>query len=149
MKSLRKSGLSAIIIVAFVLIGGYFAVTNVQNKGEVAPAVTTQNQGEELQVDVTIDYAGEGNKQAETKSASITNGETAWEVLESAIGAENIEYQDYGGDLGIFISGINGVKPKGDKFWLFKVNGEGSKVGVSAYKVKPGDKLELVITKAK
>lgn len=149
MKSLKKSGLSVIIVAAFVLIGGYFAITNIQNKGEIASSVTSQSQEEALQVAVTIDYAGEGNKQAETKVASITNGETAWEVLESAIGAENIEYQDYGGDLGIFISGINGVKPKGDKFWLFKVNGEGSKVGVSAYKVKPGDKLELVITKAK
>lgn len=144
MKNLQKNWLAAVAIVVFALIGGYFAATNVQEQGEVATAVTSNEN--EVRVDVTIDYSGEVDKALETKSVSVEEGGTAWDVLKTAVGEENIEYKDYGGDMGIFVSGINEVKPEGNKFWLFKVNGEGSDVGVSAYKVQVGDRLEFVIS---
>jgi hypothetical protein len=144
MKNLQKNWIAVVAIVAFALVGGYYATTNVQEQGEVAPA-TTSNENS-AQVEVTIDYSGGVDKDSESKSVGIEKGNTAWDVLKSAIGEANIEYKDYGGEMGVFISGINEVKPEGNKFWLFKVNGEGADVGVSAYEAQAGDKLEFVIS---
>ncbi len=144
MKNLQKNWIAIGAVVVFALIGGYFATINVQEQGEVATATTSGEN--EVQVEVTIDYAGEVDKDPETRSVSIEDGFTAWDVLKNAVGEENIEYKDHGGDMGIFVSGINKVKPEGNKFWLFKVNGEGADVGVSAYEVQNGDMLEFVIS---
>ena len=135
------------IIAVLVLVGGYFVFTNSQNQSATPETTTTQEQPVKTQVELTIDYAGEVEKETEVKTVEIDEGDTAWDVLVLAIGEENVGYQDYGGDLGIFVQSIDGVKPKGSKFWLFKVNGKGADVGVSAYKVKSGDKIEFEISK--
>ena len=146
MKNLQKNWIAVGAIVIFALIGGYFAVTNMQEQGEVTTATTSQENT--VQVEVTIDYAGEVGKTTEKRSITVEEGKTAWDTLQIAVGKENIEYKDYGGDMGVFVSGINEVKPEGNRFWLFKVNGESSKIGVSTYEVKKGDKLEFVISEA-
>jgi hypothetical protein len=69
---------------------------------------------------------------------------TAWEAIKMALGEENLTYQVFGGDLGIFISGFNGVAAEGNHFWEFKINGEGAEEGVSKYVVRQGDVLEFV-----
>ena len=118
----------------------------ISNKSAPTPSPTAQiEQVKSIQIPITINY-GEVEKQQEVKTVSIQENSTAWETLIQAVGEANVEYKDYGDELGIFISAINGVKPIGNKFWLFKVNGEGAKVGVSSYKVKEGDELEFVIS---
>lgn len=144
MSYLKKNLVAVLAIVVFALVGGYFAVVNVQEQGKVASDTTSQENA--IQVEVTVDYAGELGKNTETKSVTLEEGNTAWDALQTAVGIENIEYKDYGGDMGIFVSGINRVNLEGSKFWLFKVNGEGSDVGVSAHKVQDGDRLEFVIS---
>ena len=41
--------------------------------------------------------------------------------------------------MGKFIETINGVKGNGDQNWIYYVNGQKAQVGVSNYKIKPGD----------
>lgn len=145
MKNLQNwiiAGAALIIL----LVGGYFITNNVNQAEEDSTTDTTQDQQVGSQVEVKIDYSGEAEKTTEVKTVAVTEGQTAWDAIQSAIGLENIEYQDYGGDLGIFMQSINGVKPSGSKFWLFKVNGKGAEVGISSYKVQEGDKLEFVIS---
>jgi len=146
MKFIQKNGIVTLAVVILVLLGGYFVFTNAQNQTSNNEATTTQEQQIETQVDVTVDYAGEVEKDSVTKKIEFDQGDTAWDSLRALVGEENIEYQDYGGDLGIFVQSINGVKPGGTKFWLFKVNGEGAKVGASSYKVQIGDQIEFVIS---
>ena len=148
MKNLQKNWIVAVAIVVLALIGGYFVSTNIGQQTASTPTTTSQEQVKKAQVEVKVDYAGDSGKSAETKSVEVEEGKTAWDALQVAVGKENIEFKDYGGDLGIFIAGINGVKPTGNKFWLFKVNGEGAKVGVSTYKVKSGDQIEFVVSEA-
>ena len=145
MKNLSKNWIAIAAIVIIVILGGYYAVNNSSQQTDTATETTSTEQVQN-QVEVTIDYAGEEEKETEVKAVKFDEGDTAWDALQAAVEVDNIEYQDYGGDLGIFVQSINDVKPAGNKFWLFKVNGKGADVGVSAYEVQDGDRLEFVIS---
>lgn len=145
MKNLSKNWIAIAAIVAIVFFGGYYAVNNSSQQSDTATETTSTEQVQS-QVEVTIDYAGEEEKETEVKTVKFDEGDTAWDALKSAVEIDNIEYQDYGGDLGIFVQSINDAKPTGNKFWLFKVNGKGADVGISSYKVQDGDKIEFVIS---
>lgn len=147
MKNINKN-LIITVVVVLIALAVIFSLDRLSSQKQVAPSPTTE-QIQKVNADVTIDYAGQVQKSAETKQVAVEQGKTAWDVLRDAVAEQNVEFKDYGGDLGIFISAINGVKPTGNKFWLFKVNGESSKVGVSSYKVQSGDRLEFVISEPK
>ncbi len=76
----------------------------------------------------------------------VTNyisGENAFELLKR-ITKGDIEYTDWGGDLGIFVDCIGGVcRTKGyEYFWSLYINGRLSEVGASGYITKPDDIIE-------
>lgn len=98
----------------------------------------------ELQVQIGIDYAGQ--KQNDSYTVSVNPGQTAWDAVVAAVGLSNLQYTDYGGDMGIFITGFNGVNASGNQYFEFRVNGVSSMVGVSSYKCNDGDKLDFVLT---
>lgn len=95
-------------------------------------------------VEIAIDYGGQ--KTPDSYTADIEVGESAWEATKKALGIENLQYTDYGGDLGIFIIGFNGVAAAGNQYYEFRVNGVSSNVGVSSYICNKGDKLEFILT---
>lgn len=53
----------------------------------------------------------------------------------------SLETKDYGGSLGIFVEGINGVRSNAaqERYWTLYVNGKKSPVGASSARVRPGD----------
>ena len=95
-------------------------------------------------VTVAIDYAGAHAES--TYTVTITSGETAWQVVKDAIGVANLHYTDYGGSLGIFITGINGIDAAANQYYDFQVNGTSASVGVSSYTVKDNDQIKFVLT---
>ena len=100
---------------------------------------------------VRVNFAGSGSSRAAVSaSCSIPAGASAWDCVRQAIGIENIQSQDFGGSLGIFIVGLFGAAPNFGAcgcFWEFVANGVSSDVGVSAYVVRPGDTLQWRIGK--
>jgi hypothetical protein len=62
------------------------------------------------------------------------------------VGIGNLQYTDYGGDLGIFITSFNGIAASSNQYYEFRVNGASSSVGVSSYICNVGDVLEFVLT---
>lgn len=95
-------------------------------------------------VTVAIDYAGE--HPADSYTTTITSGENAWQAVQNAVGLANIQYTDYGGSLGIFITGFNGINATSKQYYDFQVNGTSSSVGVSSYTVQANDVLKFVLT---
>lgn len=77
---------------------------------------------------------------------NVVVGDTAWTTVQRVIGIEHLTYTDYGGDLGIFITGFYGRSAGDKEFWSFYVNGDFAPTGVSSYQVKEGDKLTFVLT---
>ena len=53
-------------------------------------------------------------------------------------GKINFTEKNYAG-MGKFIETINGVKGNGGQNWIYYVNGKEAQVGVSNYKINPGD----------
>lgn len=98
-----------------------------------------------IAIQINVTYTGASDRSADFYSTSLSESQTAWDVVKTVIGVENLQYTDYGGDLGIFITGINGIVPTGNQFWEFRVNGQSSLVGVSSYVVNNGDSLDFVI----
>jgi hypothetical protein len=97
-----------------------------------------------LSIEIKIDYAGQ--EENDTYNVTVEEGTHAWDAIKEAIGIENLQYTDYGGDMGIFITGFNGIAAAPNQFYEFKVNGASSSVGVSSYICNNGDKLEFVLT---
>ncbi len=94
---------------------------------------------------MTVDFTGAPQELESIEADFEVAAETiAWEAVKAALGEENLSFQDFGGDLGIFITGFSGVQADGNHFWEFKVNGGTAEAGVSKYKVKQGDVLEFV-----
>ena len=46
--------------------------------------------------------------------------------------------KEYAG-MGKFIKAINGIQSNGDQNWIYYVNDQKAEVGVSNYKINPGD----------
>lgn len=95
-------------------------------------------------ITIDIEYAGEHAESVYT--TTITSHETAWQAVSAAIGLPQIQYTDYGGDLGIFITGFNGITASANQYYDFQVNGASSSVGVSSYVVNNQDVLKFVLT---
>jgi len=55
-------------------------------------------------------------------------------------GKINFKERTYAG-IGKFILELNGVKSDGSKYWIYYVNEVKAKVGVSDYKINPGDNV--------
>jgi uncharacterized protein DUF4430 len=97
-----------------------------------------------VQGTITVDFTGAPEELERIDAAfEVSPGATAWDAIKTALGEENVSTQEFSG-LGLFITGFNGVEVEGNHFWEFKVNGEGSEVGVSQYEVKQGDVIEFV-----
>jgi hypothetical protein len=112
------------------------------------PAGNAATQSAEAQAlargSIVIDFSGApAQREKVTLSFSVPSGRSAWLTILQALGPGNVSYKDFGGDLGIFITGFYGVEAQGNHFWEFLVNGESSEKGVSAYKVRDGDRLEF------
>lgn len=97
-----------------------------------------------LTVHIGIDYASQ--KAADSYTVSVQPGQTAWDAIVAAVGANNLEYTDYGGDMGKFITGFNGVSATSNQYYEFRVNGTSSNVGVSSYVLNDQDTLDFVLT---
>jgi hypothetical protein len=106
---------------------------------ETPPTPTPQG----MQVQVGIDYAGE--RASDIYATTVGQGQSAWDAVVSAVGVDNLKYTDYGGDMGIFITGFNGIDAASNQYFEFRINDVSSNVGVSSYKCNNGDKLSFVL----
>jgi hypothetical protein len=97
-----------------------------------------------LEVQIGIDYAGQ--KTSDSYTTTVNQGQSAWDAVVSAVGLGNLQYTDYGGNMGIFITGFNGINAASNQYFEFRVNGVSSNDGVSSYKCNNGDKLDFVLT---
>ncbi len=94
-------------------------------------------------VKIFVDYGGK--KTSDSYEVAIEPGQKAWDAVIKALGLENIEYTDYGGDMGKFITSFNGIKADSNQYFEFRVNGVSSSLGVSSYVCNNADKLEFVL----
>jgi len=71
---------------------------------------------------------------------AIVSGENVYDFMTELQkeGKINFEDKNYSG-MGELVEEINGIKNNGDKNWIYYVNGKKATIGISNYKIKPGD----------
>jgi len=139
-KTLIKHAVTAaIFLVALALLGASVATGK--------PSSTDIRSGEavaSVQGLVVINFAGApAVRQSVRESFAVPAGSSAWDVLQQAVGLRNVGYVDYGGSLGVMVTSLYGTEAQGNHFWEFMINGAPASLGVSAYVVKEGDRLEF------
>ncbi|MDD4901172.1 MAG: DUF4430 domain-containing protein [Patescibacteria group bacterium] len=127
---------SAIILLLFIALIGGAVVLWPKGKGQPLPDAPGGAQIERLQAAMLIDGAEYG--------AAVEAGGSVYDLM-AALQQEkkiNFQGQNYPG-LGFFVTEINGIKnnPLGEN-WIYYVNGQPAKVGVSYYKLKNNDIVE-------
>jgi hypothetical protein len=126
---------SIILAIVIFIVGFYFGATQNEN--------TSRNTVSSDLVNIVIDSGDDTLRVFQDKAISETD--TIFDALLRLQKQGDIElvYEDYGGDLGVFLQGIDGVgvgeNISGSKWWHFWVNGTYAQVGVSSQILHPGD----------
>lgn len=70
----------------------------------------------------------------------IQSGEKVYDFMDRLRdeGKINFKERTYIG-MGKFIEEINGIRGDGERYWIYYVNGKKATIGVSNYKINPGD----------
>ncbi|MBU3906136.1 DUF4430 domain-containing protein [Patescibacteria group bacterium] len=132
--------LIAVFFTGFIFGQQYAAEPAVQDS---QPIVCQQEQEQEY-ASLIFDFGDEDIKTF--SDIAIGDNDSVFEVLQKAVSENNIElnYKDYGGDMGVFIESINGKRNDFDSgyYWQYWVNGQYAKVGASSYELQNGDVVE-------
>lgn len=128
-------------LVAFILIfiGGIFI-----GYRETSNNAYIQNDESPMGVSIMLDY-GDGSLNV-YNAEKLPDNSSVFDLLKEFSNSKNIDldYEDYGGEMGVFIKSINGVSNNMEtgKFWQYWVNNEYAKVGPGLYLLKSGDVVE-------
>ena len=78
-------------------------------------------------------------------SVSFTPGETAYDILISALSARHIAYDMPDGSYGRYIQSIDGQTPSATRYWSLFINDVSSPVGISALHPADGDEITVAL----
>ena len=84
----------------------------------------------------------------EKYTAKFSSNTTLYRLMQNLSLSSNkpfiFETKDYGSSMGHFVTEINGIKndPQAGKYWIYHVNSEPGKIGISNYIIKKGDIIE-------
>lgn len=111
---------------------------------EIAGVISNKQiepQAESQTVTILVNDAG---SEKEVK-VFVVPGEAVITVMERAqsLSLATLETKDFGGELGVFVEAINGIRNDvaSSKYWTLYINGERSNVGASLEIVQPGDTI--------
>jgi hypothetical protein len=128
--------ISSIVLASAVFIVGYYMGTA---QADEASQAMLSSEAAQIMID-----NGDDTLTAYTDE-NVQEGDTVFDSLVrlQANGDIELVYEDYGGEMGVFLKGINGVgvdeKQSGSKWWHYWVNGSYAQVGVSSQEIYPGD----------
>ena len=108
--------------------------------GTVGAAAISNQEREEIRIDVTLDY-GNGDVQSFSKEI-MRETDTVLDLLSMLERKYGIttERRNFPG-LGIFIEAIHGVHNSNNFYWQYWVNSEYAKVAAGQYMLQDGDKV--------
>lgn len=144
-KKLSSFFIALIIVAILVVVGFVLPKLNVEPLSD--PVAVEENASQTLNLQFDL---GDGSEVLKFNDVEINNDENLFNIMQRVTEQNNIEfsYKDFGGDLGIFIKSINNSAEQKSKtkWWQYWINNEYAQVGVSNYKVKPGDDVIFKFT---
>lgn len=151
---LKYTGLLIIGIIIFILgfSSGISYKNHNENKEELYKVgenffSSTTDQESIGKASLLINY-GDGSIDSFNELNIPPNGKVIDLLKQSAL---KIEYKDYGGDMGVFVTSLGDIGPdkEGKKWWQYFINNEYAKMGVSTQSVKNGDIVEFKFSEEK
>ncbi len=138
---------SALMITVALGILGAYGFNQYQDRQNSDVETTQQEEVAQESVELIIDYGGAAEVDT-FQAVPVTSGMSVFEVLETAAEENDFEldYTDYGSELGVFVEGINGYFGGDGEWWQFWVNGEYQTVGMSGVTVSDGDTIEIKLS---
>jgi len=144
MKNLNKKKICVSILIILIIFSAVFLFSHATPKLKTTPVLENQNSN----LNPTTNIPASQTKQVETVleingvsyEDTITQKMSVYGFMSQLRneGKINFEEQNYIG-MGKFIDKINGVKNSSSLVWIYYVNGVEAQVGVSNYKINPGD----------
>jgi hypothetical protein len=136
--------LRLLLLVALLLAAWLGAACSANNNNSSPSATATIASQAQVKGAVVIDFTGAPTQRPKTNAPfAVDDGAKALAAIQAAIGTTNVSTKDFGGELGVFVTGFFGVVAEGNHFWEFSVNGKSSDVGAGNYVVKDGDVLSF------
>ena len=133
-----------IIVGAIFFAGFYFGQQQAWSPSNGGFLLNNREPAAEIQARLTI--AAGDSEPLIFDNITLANKATAFDLLKKVTEENNIElgYKDYGGELGVLVESIDGVKNDtgANTYWQYWVNGEFAQVGASSYVLADGDKVE-------
>ena len=134
-----------LVLISFALllalwIASWFGLFRSLETGRESAIETPPTQTQSQDTRLIIDF-GEGENITYLKG-SLDGDETAFSLLNEALGQNNIEAETQQYDFGVFVKSINGFESSAEMAWIYFVNGEAGQVAADQTKVSPGDTVE-------
>lgn len=131
-----------LLLFSIVLLGGGVAVLaslGDRTKTDVLPIQESQEQENPEPVEWIEATLTVGER---VYTVSLPKGSSAYDLMVKVQGTSDFQFKgrEFPG-LGFFVQELNGVveNPRQGTFWIYYINGEKAKVGISAYAVKTDD----------
>lgn len=147
--------IAKIIIIVTVFLFGYYYGQSLENNTieEVAPVCSPEisREGNEISEKTSL-MLDLGNGKIKTfNNIEIENNTTVFDLLKrvTSENAIDLEYKDYGGDLGVLIESIDGEgnDMKEMRYWQYWLNNEYAKTGASSQVIPDGAIVEWKLIK--
>ncbi|MFA5070733.1 MAG: DUF4430 domain-containing protein [Patescibacteria group bacterium] len=149
-----KLKLSIFVLLAFVLGVVFNAQANKTNneidKLSFKPVVAV-NRGEVagvFTVSPLVNFVINNGQKTEELSFEVTGPVTVLSLLEKGAQNKDLSYTIKAYDFGTLLEELNGYKNGTDgQYWTYTVNDQEANVGIDAYQVRGGDKVEFKFSK--
>jgi hypothetical protein len=148
MPKIQNKQTALLIVAVFLLLfGAYFVFSNKETaRQDISPVVTENQSLQENSVEQPAIETKIESKQATLEINGVSHqsdiGErtSVYDFMDKLRNEGKINFKDktYIG-MGKFIEEINEVRGDGTRYWIYYVNGKKALIGVSNYKINPGD----------
>ncbi|MDD2807922.1 MAG: DUF4430 domain-containing protein [Patescibacteria group bacterium] len=136
--------IAKIIVVIAVFFAGFFVGQYEALSPSDGNVGTNQAINQQLTVSLMLDF-GNGTIKSFT-DVVLPQDATVFDMLKKVTAENNLnlQYKDYGGDLGVLVQSIGDQAGdvKTNTFWEYWVNDKHADIGASGYKLKTGDVVE-------
>lgn len=160
---MNKKNKYTLIVSAILILTGVGLIASSWNRGtytvrEISSDATVESESEtqetsingiaslESPTETEIVYSLEASLQVGEKKYKLqfNNGQSLLEAMNNLVASSEFTFKSktYLG-IGEFVYSVNGTDAKDSKYWILYINNDQAQVGVSDYKLRPGDVIRF------
>ena len=132
---MKKAKLIALVLLLLIAAVVYTSLTARQSP----PLPTKKEAPVQEKAFLVLDF---GENEIINYQTTISDGDTAYSILEKLTNEQKIELQTQQYDFGIFVKSIGGKESTAELAWIYFINDEAGKIAADQLKLKNNDVVE-------